>query len=1160
MADFVGEGRGFSRRGLLVGGAILVILLVVGWLLHGYVLGRLLERAIPELGRLAGWDVSFAKAGVSLGAPLVFERVSVRPLESSNTATVFEAGVVEVRFGGMAEVFGARGRLFEGVVLKDFRLFWDLRRDARGPERPMKRASEEMRREEAQMKLWWLPRRVVVERGGVRVAGDDWGVAIVGLETLFDESREGYFRAEWVELSGWGKGGVYRNQAAKTAWKDGQGFLASWQMGEGIRWENLSVYLARPGGIGLDASVRMFGGFVRAGLFFGELRGEPGIDAAVWAGGLNFEEISRYFGGEVSISGELSQARVTFRGNPRRPIDAEGRVGFEVERFGWGGRSCEKLECSAGWINRRLTVSSLNLRQEGNLVSLNGDVALSGDWRDSLASPFALNLVADIKNLQSLSKLIGPPFGEMTGRMTARAAVTGRRQKVDGYLWAEASAASYLGHPVDAARLEVEIRAGEARVSKFEAWSGSDSIVGKGAIGLESPHLYSGEVAVRVDDVSAYTGKLPVALPIEGGGLDLTWQGDGSWRSHSGSFVAHFEDLVTAWTRAGLSAELQGTYSPGNIYLGRLRLMDRKLVMDARASLARSGIKVDDVVLRLGLREIGGGKIFLPLNIFPLLGRHGGVDVLWNRPFFVGLETKGNLPVEEIFGLVGQESPVSGVLRARVDMRGTFMEPVVDVSLEGSGLQPFKDAGKVPPATWGFQMKGDGGFLDVKGRFAAGRAAEISLSGRMPYGFRQGVGGRLTLGDGSGEGVARLNVSKLDLGLLRPYFGGGVALGGVLSGNVSWAIGSSSMEFNGGLGLMNGRLKIPGGVPVVENIDLGLDFDGSEARIIRCRGTMGGGEFQLSGGLFLEDLGNPGLKLEAEGRRLLIYRGAEGRASANVSLRVEGTWQGGKVEGNVELVDSRIFRRLEITPRLAGAGGEQVEKKSWPAAWWPRRDARWALWALDLEVGSAGPVLMGEDASEGGPGELWPDLKVVGSLGEPVLRGDIRIKNSSFALPATTMKVEEGLFFFEEGVPWVPRVDFRGRAKVAGYNVVLDFTGRIDRRRLFVMSEPSLAEEEIVDLLNYGKIERADGGMANAGDGVWLLTQMWFAGLLKHVGVKDVGAVIRRLGLPGLGERAIRWGGEIFVLDKVWGNGLVKVREPLRWMRQSRLTYDFDFR
>jgi hypothetical protein len=731
-------GGGFPGRGRRLRVWVLLAVLVLGvvWALHGVVLPHLLVAVLDFAAGRAGFEVSVGEVRARFDRPLVVRDLHLQAEDGGRSGTVVHAEEVVLQFPLPWKLVGPRGRLLELVEVRGLRVGLDTRAGTGSSAVAMRRPTRKQKEREAGRLLWALPRRIVIDGADFAVEGDASSFAIRDVHAVFDEASLGAMSASGMDAAFGDTRHAFGPQSAVTAWKKGEVFLADMEIRERIRIEQLAVRLASPGGVGADLNAEVFGGLVRGGAFFGEWRGEPGVDATFWTSGLRCGEAAAFAGIAKPVAGTIEEGRVTFRGNPGRVLDAEASMRLVAEGMRWGDREWQSLTISASLINRRLSLTELTLRQEENTVSANAEIALAGKWRDMIDSPFLLNISASIRDMGSLAGLLGPPFDEMTGRMSLRASVSGRSRRLDGFLGMEASEIALRGRHVESARLNLAFKEGEARINDLEIWSGGDRLSGKGSVSIARPHAYSGELDLEVSDVGAYAWVPLDPLPVTSGGITLRWQGDGNANFHSGAFEAALKGLVTDLTPDGISGDFSGTYSPDNIYFGGFTLKHGRLVLTLRASLASSGLKFEEITLKGPGGRLATGEVFLPIDPFALAGGSTYEESLVEGlPLYAALETSGALKLGDLLALAGQEPVASGTVRASVTAGGTIAIPVLDgtVSVTNGSLQPTPSSPRVDR-------------VEVLARFEDRSLRFDRFTGRIGAGpFR--VSGSLTLED-----------------------------------------------------------------------------------------------------------------------------------------------------------------------------------------------------------------------------------------------------------------------------------------------------------------------------------------------------------------------------------------------------------------------------
>jgi autotransporter translocation and assembly factor TamB len=227
--------------------------------------------------------------------------------------------------------------------------------------------------------------------------------------------------------------------------------------------------------------------------------------------------------------------------------------------------------------------------------------------------------------------------------------------------------------------------------------------------------------------------------------------------------------------------------------------------------------------------------------------------------------------------------------------------------------------------------------------------------------------------------------------------------------------------------------------------------------------------------------------LTLTGQQLLVMRNRQVRLRANADLRLAGSLTGGgALTGAVALTDGRIYQRLEITPLLQSATAESGRAPlllpDLRGLVPPPLDA----WKLDLTVANADPFLIvGNVAS----GSIEPDLRIIGTLGDPRPTGTVTLRDLRAFLPFSIVHIPEGLIHFLEESPRSPTLDIRGYSEVLQYEIMLLAQGSLEEQNIILRSDPPLSEDQILLLLTTGLTPGTGAGMgeAAAGQGSLLL-------------------------------------------------------------------------
>lgn len=1084
-------------------------LLVVFWLIHPPLLRRTLRVALTQAAESAGYGLEIGTISARFGRPVVFEQVRLHSPDAEASRSAVVVSRIEVALNWPWRAFLGPRRIFHAVRADGIRGVIDL--DAVPAAAADPDPADETPRDDGRGLLQFLPESADIRGAELEVRSASQLYYLQGLTASFSEEHLGAFHLSGAEIAVGSLRENFGELKGVTAWKDGTVYLADLQLRDGLRVENFDLQLTRPGGIGLGLEAAVFGGSLRADVSFGTEKGRTTVDAAVWAAKIDMAPLSAFLGLRGKADGILREARLTFRGVPEAALDGQASLRLAADGFRWNERGWESLEIGASLIHRRLGVSEFSLRQKDNTLSGNGEVSFSGGWQGLAKAPFLLNASASIRDLSALAGLFGSPFDEMAGRMTLSSSISGQDGKLNGYLSLEGSDMDFRMHPVESGRIEVAFANSEAQVSQCEFWSGEDFVRAKGTVEIAAPHHYTGDLQARLQDVALYLDLLQARdVPaIYAGAAQVRWQGDGNAAAHSGAFHLALEDFVSEHTPSGLTGRFAGTYSPQNLYFSGFELEHKGLRFSTRATLASSGVKLSDAVLRAGGREIADAEVFLPVDPFLFAAGKPVAEALREgKSFYASVKSRGPLNLRDLLRLAGNDFPVDGTVEMALRASGPAEDLAVTGKIAGRGLAVKFDDGSGPVSQFDAAVSAAGGKASLSGTLAPRGLPAITLSAETPFGFLKSADGSLHWMNPEGKISGRLDVPRTELAIFRPFLPKLHRIKGTLAGGVSVTGTVAQPQFDGSLALSGGRLEFSPRGPVIGNINGSVRFDAARAAIEKLTGDVSAGPFELRGGVSLANPADPQYELAFQGDKILLARDARLRLRANVDLTARGGKSGGSVAGSVKFVDGRIYQRLEITPLIVPS---PVEAAAFVP---PRVDGLvpppFGAWTVDVSVTNDTPFTLGGNIASG---EIIPDLRLTGTLGRPVPVGRVELRNARAFLPFTTLDIREGRLDFIADSPWMPQIDVRGEAQALDYEVQAYAFGPLNERRLILRSDPPLPQESIILLLTTGfapgVYAGAGFGEAAAGQGGLLLLRA-FARQLQPHGV-DVDSLLNRL-------------------------------------------------
>ncbi|MEX1118336.1 MAG: translocation/assembly module TamB domain-containing protein, partial [Terrimicrobiaceae bacterium] len=494
-----------------------------------------------------------------------------------------------------------------------------------------------------------------------------------------------------------------------------------------------------------------------------------------------------------------------------------------------------------------------------------------------------------------------------------------------------------------------------------------------------------------------------------------------------------------------------------------------------QATLADSGIRLNDMEIFQGKKRLASGELFLPLNPFDMIsGKKFSEAILPATALHARLQTVGDLDIAELFLSFGQTSPILGSLRGEILASGKPDAMVIQAEVRGRGLQPT--GGPAPPSELSLTLDAREGVANASGTLQPKGLSPITIALTSPLGLTTGPDGLPRLMDPEGRLIGKIHIPRTELEVLRPFLPPLKSQTGSLSAQIDIGGTVASPTLLGSLLLENGRIEVAEGIPSLDNLQASLRFENQGLQIQTFTGEVGAGPFQISGGISLLDFRNPVYDLKLEGSKVLLHRSTDLRLRSDIRLSAKGSNEGGRIEGDVGIVDGRLFRRLEITPLIAPSPSEAARPFIAPS-FSGLVPAPFDAWTVQVSIKNTTPFqIIGNIAS----GEIQPDLVVTGTLGKPWPLGSVLLYGARAFLPFTTMDIREGRIDFVESDPWMPILDVRGFAEALDYDIRLHAFGPLSQGNLTLRSDPPLSQEAIILLLTTGI---APGFHAGAGFG-----------------------------------------------------------------------------
>lgn len=336
----------------------------------------------------------------------------------------------------------------------------------------------------------------------------------------------------------------------------------------------------------------------------------------------------------------------------------------------------------------------------------------------------------------------------------------------------------------------------------------------------------------------------------------------------------------------------------------------------------------------------------------------------------------------------------------------------------------------------------------------------------------RGAKARVHLGSQQGRLTGAVN-GQVDLGLLTFFTPVIQQSEGQL--DLDFAVGGtlSSPALFGKAKVQSGLLRISSLDNPIENISGTVSLKGGVLTVSGVEGALASGRVSAQGTVELSATHMPelALRIGVSGSRLKVYPFQHLRTTG--SLSVTGSEPPYSVDGEL-VVDSALIREKMFGSRTAAAAKTAAYAPPPKGA----RRGNTAFFKMGIQVLSEGGILIQNDLFDA---EAKGDVKLVGTIDAPRLLGSAEIVSGKIIFTERAFQVQSGSVNFDNAASINPAFAINGATEVNGTKVQMVASGRIDKFKVELSSNPPMPESDILNLLAIG-FTSSDARKLNAAD------------------------------------------------------------------------------
>jgi translocation and assembly module TamB len=311
---------------------------------------------------------------------------------------------------------------------------------------------------------------------------------------------------------------------------------------------------------------------------------------------------------------------------------------------------------------------------------------------------------------------------------------------------------------------------------------------------------------------------------------------------------------------------------------------------------------------------------------------------------------------------------------------------------------------------------------------------------------------------------AHLEIERAELAAFAPLLPQVLAPQGDLHLDFSLVPGG---ELEGELVVRNGRTRPLGNAGPIRDIELTMRFHERQLELEHATANAGGAALSLSGQADLHGtqwLGGalPPFHFELSGTNIALARQPDFVLRSDLLLGLTKT-NGAPplISGTATLRDSFYLSDVrELVP-----GG--VASPSRRPPYFSVEDPAFADWRLAVDVKGAQFLKVRSTLFNG---TVSANLKLQGTLQEPIALGDARVGSGTVSFPFANLQVQQGFVTLSSQDPYHPQVSVTAFSKQFSYDIRMAMSGPVDAPVIQFTSTPPLSSEQILLMVTAGEL------------------------------------------------------------------------------------------
>ncbi|HWH68860.1 MAG TPA: translocation/assembly module TamB domain-containing protein [Candidatus Sulfotelmatobacter sp.] len=409
-----------------------------------------------------------------------------------------------------------------------------------------------------------------------------------------------------------------------------------------------------------------------------------------------------------------------------------------------------------------------------------------------------------------------------------------------------------------------------------------------------------------------------------------------------------------------------------------------------------------------------------------------------------------------------------------VELGGTWQEPRGQIKLQAQQLR-LRNAKPTFPGLAALEMEVE---LDrERARLSNGRllvqGQPVTLTGELPLGAGFWAGLKEKRLPDWQQASARLRMEEADLAAFAELFPKVLSPQGELNLDLALRPGA---KLEGELTVHRARTRPVGNTGPVRDIEVKLRCQDRTLRLESATANIGGAPVAIAGQADLQGTNwlhgaLPPFMVTLNGLSVPLARQPEFIIRGDLNLVVAKTndappW----ISGGVTLRDS--FYLSDLRALIPG----KVATPRLRPPYFSVEEPGLADWRLAMQVQGEKFLTVRSPIFNG---QISTQLKLQGTLKDPIALGDVTINSGVVRFPFASLQVQQGLVTLTSQDPYRPQLAVTATSKQFGYDIRMEASGPVDAPILQFNSTPPLGSEQILLMVTAGELPRGEYSLSS---------------------------------------------------------------------------------